>query len=146
MRSEYYGDILKIREMEDCIRASKKYTKGAFRKKVVHPMQGAEFPSRVITEYYEVYPDVEIDWEMPASLAWALVWGDTPHIDVWFHYDYRTGVARCEIAGGTQSVKELIVGIPRLSGILAQLEVVNGQRKPMDIPRPKLKEEHTRIY
>ena len=122
-RSVYKGDILSIREVEDCIRATKKYTKGVFRKQVKHPEQGEDFPSRVITEYYEVYPDIEVEvgWSMPASMAFAWIFGDTPHIDVWFHYDYRNTEARLEIDGGEKAVAKLMKGIPNLESLLSGL-------------------------
>ena len=63
MRSEFVGSILAVRAVEDTIRATKKYTKGAFSKPPQHPIQGMDFPSRVLTEYYEVYPDTEVGWE-----------------------------------------------------------------------------------
>ena len=135
MRSEYYGSILEVRAVEDCIRVTKKYTKGVFKKAVLHPVQGGDFPSRVITEYYEVYPDLEIDWEMSASLAWAWIWGDIPHIDAWFHYDYRGDNARMEVGGGERAVNELIAGIPELSNLIVILTQGEG-RKIRDIYVP----------
>ena len=109
---EVSSNIANIREIEDCIRATKKYTKGAFRRKQEHPIQGEEFPSKVITEYYEVYPHCELSWDMPAGQAWAWVWGDEIHIDVFFKYDYRDNKASMRIADSNGNVKELKKMIP----------------------------------
>ena len=105
-------DILSARELEDCIRATKKYTKGALSRVQQHPIQGAEFPSKVLTEYYEVYPEMELSWDMKAVDAWAWVWGDVTRIDMAFLYDYRDNKARVTIHGGAKAVKALSRGIP----------------------------------
>ena len=106
------GNIQSIRDVEDSIRATKKYTKGAFRESVKHPIQGEQFPSKVLTEYYEVYPFVDLSWDMPASTAWAWVWGDEKHIDVFFKYDYRSGRASLQVQNGPESMKCLKQSIP----------------------------------
>jgi len=128
MRSEFTGSVLDVREAEDCIRATRKYTKGVLRRKQQHPIQGEEFPSRAITEYYEVYPDTELSWDMLASDAWAWVWGDVPHVDVWFHYNYSRNEARIEIGGSNGIVEALRNGIPGLTEVLEKLEA-NGSNK-----------------
>lgn len=118
---EVVSNISNIREIEDCIRATKKYTKGAFKKKIDYPIQGEEFPSKVVMEYYEVYPCCDITWDMPAGQAWALLWGDEIHIDIVFKYDYRCNRASMAISNaykgfssnnGNRSVTELIKSIP----------------------------------
>ena len=121
MRSEFVGSILAVRAVEDTIRATKKYTKGAFKSPVQHPIQGEKFPSRVLTEYYEVYPDTELGWDMPASEGWAWVWGDTLHIDVLFKYNYQRDKAIVIIHGGNGVVKLLGEGIPGFSDALARV-------------------------
>lgn len=113
-----YGTIDSIRNVEDCIRATKKYTKGVFRKSAQHPIQGESSPSRVLTEYYEVYPDVDLSWDMSASEAWAWIWGDVVHIDVFFHYDYRSGRGHMDVPSGAESMKKLREKIPDLSAVL----------------------------
>lgn len=129
MRSEFTGSILAIRAIEDCIRSTNKYTKGVFRRKVEHPIQGAEFPSRVITEYYEVYPDMELSWDMPASDAWAWVWGDTPHVDVWFHYNYNKNSARMEVGGNNGVVEMLKGGVPGLAEAMEKVRMNGNSRR-----------------
>jgi len=128
-KSEFCSSIILTRAVEDSIRATKKYTKGAFRKSVDHPMQGNGFPSKVLTEYYEVYPSLEIGWDMRATDAWAWVWGDIPHIDVLFHYDYIQNKAKIVVHGGNGAVKELAKGIPDFSEALAKA-IVNGRGTP----------------
>ncbi len=125
MKSEFKGSILAVRATEDCIRATKKYTKGAFSKVAKHPMQGGDFPSRMLTEYYEVYPDMAVDWNMSAANAWAWVWGDVTHIDVLFQYDYRCDKAKIIVHGGQGAVRELAAGIPGLSESLAKVVVAD---------------------
>ena len=126
MRTEFVGSILAVRSVEDTIRATKKYTKGAFTKAAQHPIQGAEFPSRVLTEYYEVYPDMEVGWDMPASDGWAWVWGDTPHIDVLFKYYYHQNKAIVIIHGGNGVMKLLEEGIPGFEEALGVVGNSNG--------------------
>lgn len=129
MRNEFSGNILAVRAVEDTIRATNKYTKGAFTKAVQHPIQGEEFPSRVLTEYYEVYPDLDIGKKMPAwDAALALsdwLWGDTPHIDVLFKYNYQRDKAIVIIHGGNGVVKLLGDGIPGFEEALSKV-VENG--------------------
>lgn len=121
MKTEYTGNILAVRAVEDCIRVTKKYTKGIFKIREHHPVQGEEFPSRVVTEYYEVYPEMEISWNMLATDAWMWVWGDTPCIDVRFWYDYRKDAAGFSVRGNNNTVKELTDGIPGLDKALELL-------------------------
>jgi len=123
--SEFTSNIVNIRAIEDCIRATNKYTKGIFRRRTQHPIQGEDFPSRVLNEYYEVYPDTELSWDMPASEAWAWVWGDVPHYDVWFTYDYRTNKASVIVKDGVGAVKKLAQSIPNFSDTLARV-IANG--------------------
>lgn len=135
MRIRIAGSITAIRELEDCIRLTKKYTKGAFSKPVKHPVQGAEFPSRVLTEYYEVYPDVDVSWDMRGSDAWAWVWGDVAHIDVWFHYDYRANVAWMIVGGGDTAIDGLVRGIPGFSAVLDRVRTTDAAKTvPENIP------------
>lgn len=121
MKSELEGNIIEIREVEDTIRASKKYTKGAFSRAVEHPIQGADFPSKVLTEYYEVYPDTEVHWDMPAGVAIDWLWGDVLHIDVVFSYDYRANKAKMTVRGGKGVLRELTRGIPALMPVIGRL-------------------------
>lgn len=125
-KTEFVGNIMAVRAVEDCIRATRKYTKGAFRKPIKHPVQGEDFPSRVLSEYYEVYPDLEIGWDMSASLAWAWIWGDTPHIDVVFRYDYRSNKGFVIVADGMFAVRKLADSIPQFSDALAGV-IANGK-------------------
>jgi len=128
-RNEFVGSILAVRAVEDTIRATKKYTKGAFKSPIQHPIQGAEFPSRVLTEYYEVYPDTELGWDMPASKGWAWLWGDTPHIDVLFKYNYQRDKAIVIIHGGNGVVKLLGEGIPGFAEALGKVVEATENRK-----------------
>jgi len=120
-KSEFIGDIMGVRAVEDSIRATRKYTKGAFRTPIKHPVQGEDFPSRVLSEYYEVYPDIEIGWDMLATDAWAWIWGDTPHIDVVFRYDYRSNKGYMIVADGMFAVRQLANSIPKFSDALAKV-------------------------
>ena len=126
IKTIYKSNILLVRDLEDTIRATKKYTKGAFSKAVSHPIQGEQFPSKVLTEYYEVYPDLEIGWDMRAGDAWAWVWGDVVHIDITFLYDYRDNKAKVTIHGGKDAMEKLKEGIPGFKSILAMIDEANS--------------------
>jgi len=125
MRNEFVGTVLDVREVEDCIRSTRKYTKGVFRKAVHHPVQGEDFPSKVVTEYYEVYPDLDLGQEK--SLWGALLdfsdwlWGETPHIDLRFHYNYPKNLAMVVVFGGNGVVKLLEEGIPGFGEALGKV-------------------------
>ena len=129
MRLEFIGTILEIRNVEDSIRATRRYTKGLFRKEAQHPIQGAEFPSKALTEYYEVYPNVDLNWDMPASVAWAWVWGDERHIDILFKYDYRKDQASVYVQDGIPAVKELSRAIPGFGAAMAVTKEKNNRNK-----------------
>ncbi len=127
MRSEFTGCILDVRAVEDCVRDTRKYTKGAFSRPAKHPIQGEDFPSEVLSEYYEVYPDLELGWNMLATDAWAWVWGDTPHIDMRFLYNYRDNKGKIVIYGDNGVVNMLKEGIPNFTKTMAKL-VINNKR------------------
>jgi len=126
MRNEFVGSIIAVRDVEDTIRATKKYTKGAFSKPVQHPIQGAEFPSRVLTEHYEVYPDLDLSETMPLWEAITTtsdwLWGDIPHIDISFKYNYLRNKAMVIVRGGNGVVKLLGDGIPGFTEALAKVK------------------------
>ena len=135
---EYAGKIPFIRAVEDCIRATKKYTKGAFKGNIHHPIQGEKFPSRVLFEYYEVYPEVEVRggafWDLPVGVALDWLWGDTPCVNVVFRYNYNENRASIKMEGGAEAVKLLAKSIPNFSKALADViagetEVIVGGRK-----------------
>ena len=128
MRSEFTGSIASVRAVEDCIRTTKKYTKGAFRKQVQHPIQGENFPSKVLIEYYEVYPDTEVSWDMPVGVAFDWLWGDVVCIDVLFKYDYRVNKAEIEVKDGAVAVKKLVEGIPGFNLHLAEVIASNNEK------------------
>jgi len=130
-KSEYTGNIVMVREVEDCIRATKKYTEGIGTMLKKHPIQGEDFPSKTFCKYYEVYPDVEVGWDMPVGVALDLLWQDTPCIDVMFKYDYRQNRASIIIRNGVVAIKELSRGIPRFRDSLKK--VVDGNRKTTKI-------------
>jgi hypothetical protein len=123
MRNEFTGDIMSIRAVEDCIRASRKYTECLFTKVNKHPepIQGEEFPSRVLTKNYEVYPDVEAGWNM--SIIDAAFWlADRPgHIDVRFSYSYTLNRGRVVIYGSDNVVQLLKDSVPNLEDALTKL-------------------------
>ena len=118
---EIRGDILAIRSLEDCIRATKKYTEGVQTIRKTHPIQGEELPSRVFYKYYEVYPDMEVGLDMNVKDFADWLWGDTPCVDVMFHYDYRANKASVLVRDGDGVVKKLIESIP---GFLDALKAI----------------------
>jgi len=131
--SEFTGNILAVRAVEDSIRATGKYTKGAFRQKAVYPIQGEDTPSKVLLEYYEVYPTIkELSWNMSVRVAWSLVWGATPHIDMYFRYNYRDDKGTIIIKDGEKSVKLLAEHIPNFSNTLAKV-IANGHKQENNV-------------
>jgi len=119
--NEFRGNILAIRSLEDCIRATKKYTEGIQTIRKTHPVQGEELPSRVFYKYYEVYPDMEVGLDMDYRDFADWVWGDTACIDIMFHYDYRVNKASVLVRDGDGVVKKLIESIP---GFLDALKAI----------------------
>lgn len=124
---EFIGNIITVRAVEDSIRATKKYTVGISRKQADHPIQGEDFPSRMFYLFYEVYPDIELNWDMPASIALDWLWGETPCIDVRFSYDYRTDKAAVIVYDGQEAVKDLARTIPGFSDALLAV-IANGEK------------------
>ena len=129
MQDEFKGNIESIRAVEDCIRASKRYTEGIWTKHYKHPIQGEDFPSRDFFKYYEVYPDTEISWDMPAGVAMDWLWGEVSRIDVRFHYDYRANKASIIVTNGAGAVKELTKAIPGFNEAIAKTIVGDNGRK-----------------
>lgn len=127
---EYEGNIASVRAVEDCIRATKKFTEGIRTLRVNHPIQGEDFTSRVFCKYYEVYPYVDLDKKYPIleviGIAFDLAWRDTPCIDVVFRYDYRSNKASVTIRDGVVAVKELSNNIPNIGKAL--VEITNGHK------------------
>ncbi len=119
MRHETASNIAGIRAIEDSIRATRRYTEGIGTMRKKHPIQGEEFPSKVFCKYYEVYPETEIYWDMPAGVALDWLWGETPKVDVLFKYDYRSNKASVLVTDGPTALKELEKGIPGFSEALA---------------------------
>jgi hypothetical protein len=124
-RSEFAGTIITVRAVEDSIRATQKYTEGIGTMRKKHPIQGENFPSRMFVKYYEVYPDVELSWDMPAGVALDWLWGETPCIDVLFNYDYRANKATVIVQNGFRAVQDLERSIPDFKESLAKVSA-NG--------------------
>ena len=120
--TEHKGNIGDVRSVEDCIRATHKYTEGVRTMRAKHPIQGEEFPNKVVNKIYEVYPDTELSWEMPAGEAIDWLWGDVPCIDVLFRYDYRVNRASVEIRDGAKAIQELARAIPGFEDALAAVK------------------------
>lgn len=121
MRNEFSGSIVQVRAIEDAIRATKKYSKGIFRKPISHPIQGEDFPSKILTEYYEVYPTTEVSWDMSVGKAIEWLAQVSPCIDIHFTYDYRCNKASIRIKDGATSIKLLKDNIPNFREALEQL-------------------------
>jgi len=125
--NEFAGNIGDVRAVEDCIRATKKYTEGIGTMRKKHPIQGEEFPSRKFCKYYEVSPYVDVSWDMPAGVALDWIWHDVLLIDVMFNYDYRENKASVVIKDGQKSIRELTKMIPGFGDALARI-TVGGSR------------------
>lgn len=121
--SEYSGSILSIRAVEDSIRATKKYTEGVRTMFKKHPVQGTDFPSPVFCKHYEVYPDMEVSWDMPTTNFIDWLSAETLCIDVIFHYNYQQNKAFVEVRDGASAVKKLANSIPGFCDALAEIIV-----------------------
>ena len=126
---EFRGNILAIRSLEDCIRATKKYTEGIQTIRKTHPVQGDGFPSQVFYKYYEVYPDMEVGLDMDYRDFFDWLWRDTPCIDVMFHYDYRVNKASILVRDGDSAVKKLVGAIPGFGDALKGIYGVREKSK-----------------
>jgi len=123
-KSKHTGSISSVRAIEDCIRATKQYTEGILTFRETHPtsIQGVgRFPSRAFRKLYEVYPDMEIGWDMSASDFLDWLWHETPCINVHFYYDYRANKASMAVvegAGATQKLRDSIPGLADAMDVL----------------------------
>lgn len=124
-KSEFAGDVMTVRAVEDCIRATKKYTEGIGTFRVQHPVQGEEFLSKVFCKYYEVYPDVDVS-HMSAGTILEWLTGYKEHIEVVFRYDYRSDKGSVVVVDGMFAVKKLANSIPKFSDALTKV-IMNGR-------------------
>tara|TARA_Y100000310_G_scaffold344205_1_gene455710 strand:- start:299 stop:742 length:444 start_codon:yes stop_codon:yes gene_type:complete len=95
------GNITQIRELEDSIRATNRYTEGLFTKKVKRPEQG-DMPSRAFSRLLEVYLDaefMELDWDMAFMdyLNKSIEWFTSRATVIKFWYDYRDNKAEMSV-------------------------------------------------
>lgn len=126
--AEFTGNIMSIRAVEDCIRATNKYKEylGTMAKR--HPVQGGDFHSDLFCKRYEVYPEMEVGWDM--SIVDAIFWlgSGTPAVDVVFKYDYRRNNGHGQsldrawlvVRNGRDAVMLLADCIPGFSDALAK--------------------------
>lgn len=125
----FTGTIESIRAVEDCIRATKRYTEGLGTMRHQHPIQGEGFPSKKFRKWYEVSPHTEIKWDMPMGIAMDWLWHDVVLVDVIFEYDYRVNKASVQVINGKGALGELVKAIP---GFREALKIVvtgnNGQK------------------
>lgn len=137
MQTKFSGNIEAIRAVEDCIRATKKYTEGISTIRKQHPIQGEDFPSKTFCKYYEVYPEMEISWNMPANVAMDWLWADTPCIDVVFYYDYRSNAAHATVKNGNGALRKLTEYIPGFGEALRKTAEgkLNGQPSHIHVQR-----------
>ncbi len=126
---EISSNIITIRSIEDCIRATKKYTEGIKTMRKTHPIQGEDFPSSVFCKYYEVYPDYKVELDMDVSELFDWLWPDTLCIGIMFHYDYREDKASIVIRDGVEAVKKLNSTIPGFGNILWSINGIKEQSK-----------------
>jgi hypothetical protein len=133
MQTKFSGNIETIRAVEDCIRATKKYTEGISTIRQHHPIQGEDFPSRVFGKYYEVYPKTEISWNMPVNTAVDWLWCDVPCINLTFHYDYRSNEAYVLVKNGDGVMSELMDNIPGIEEALKKTIEGEGKHQHSDV-------------
>jgi hypothetical protein len=128
MKIEYTGSITEIRAVEDCIRATKKYTEGILSKKHPQPIQGADFPSRVLHKHYEFYPNVpEISWNMPVNTAVDWLFSDSPCVRVSFRYDYRANHATATVHNelDAETLRKTVPGFTQASQAIGKQDILS---------------------
>lgn len=119
------GNIDAVRRVEDCIRATRRYTKGIHLMEVKHPVQGEDFPSRKVCEFYEVYPDNDLTWDIPVGQAFKWAVGNFHTVKVTFTYDYRTNKAEIKTGRGEQDMQELRKKIPGFRDGLDAIQTIS---------------------
>lgn len=119
--SVFYGAIADIRAVEDCIRATRRYTEGIGTMRAKHPLQGVDLPSYTFCKYYEVYPETEVYWDMPANTALGWLMHSVTCVDVKFWYDYKSNRASVSVRGRAEAVALLQEKIPGFSTIISAL-------------------------
>jgi len=125
----FTGTIKDIRAVEDCIRATKRYTEGLLTIRAHHPIQGESFPSRKFRKYYEVSPYTDIHWDMPCGVAMDWLWSEVVLIDVVFEYDYRINKASIEVIDGKGALESLAKGIPGFRVAISRIVAGNNGQK-----------------
>jgi hypothetical protein len=122
---QIYGDIDSVRDVEDCIRATKRYA--VRMKKSNHPIQGEEEPTSNFTIDYTVYiadddtklmnPNRPFIGEYIKLYNWFI----SPSIEVHFTYDYRSNSAeiRCK-KEDIEELKEVIPGFQSKVSIIKE--------------------------
>ena len=135
MKSEFEGNIIGVRAVEDSIRATRMFAEKMSTMRKRHPdlHQGEGFASQVFVKHYEVYPGTEIHWDMPAGKAIDWLWGQVPQYEVRFWYHYRDNRATVRIYGGQKAIGDLSKSIPGFTEALAA--VVASSESP---PEPKM--------
>ena len=129
MRSRFTGKLLDVRAVEDAIRASKKYSEYISSRFARHPLQGDEVPSRMLTKYYEVYPESEFNG-IDMSIIDAVFWlADSPsHVDVRFEYNYSCNRAAMQVRGRSgEELNRLKEGIPGFGEAMEKI-AANGHK------------------
>ena len=136
MKAEFTGNIVSVRAVEDAIRATRKYTEELAWRKPEHPIQGEDFASRVFCKYYEVYPNTELDWDMPMGEAIRWLAGGVDIVSVTLWYNYNTNKAKLIVVDGDRAVEKLERGIPgfkeavaEMGGVVKVTEAVDGGRE-----------------
>lgn len=125
MKYEFESNIKCIRAIEDCIRATSKYTEYVRNSLNNHPIQGASHPSRVVTKHYEVTPEIEINWDMPVGHLGDWLMGETTIIDVTFNYNYNVNKGKLTILNGNNAMESLCSGIPGFEILMNRVRVEN---------------------
>lgn len=117
---EFTGSVVAVRAVEDCIRATGKYSKFQITETKV---LGADFPSKVLTEHYEVYPKLSTkfggDVRFPEAVD--LFIGESPTVIVKFKYNYREDTASVIIKKGIPDIQLLIRGIDGFEASITKL-------------------------
>ena len=119
--------VFNIRQLEDSIRATERYTEGLLTKERKHPIQGEEFTSKAFRKMYEIYPTHNIpkalrtneDEPIKEFFPNFYKWITSPAIQIYFYYDYRNDKAELEYHD--KDLEQLIKVIPNFINILKRI-------------------------
>lgn len=137
------GSIAQIRDIEDTIRATKRYTEGLTMRRKDHPKQGDDMPSSAFARTLEVYLDsdfTQFDWDMDIRelINKRLEWLKSRATVLRLWYDYPNNRASLHLH--SYAVENLCESIPdfeaalyKVKPFLFEREITNGEMSKLRV-------------